>query len=346
MSDQATVKMDMVLPSGIAQAAEAARAATAAGADGLWARETGNDPFLDLATVVSASSGHRVGTNVAVAFARSPFVTAAAAWELQLHSKGNFALGLGTQVKAHIKNRFGMPYHSPAMKLREYCQAIRWIWKVFRDGPRGDFEGEFYQLRGSTFTPYFTPPHSPDADPPILLAAMNPRNCETVGLLGDGIVVHPLHSVDYLKDRLFPQVEAGLRQSDRSWSDIEIVCPVLVALGKEHEELRKRKELARASIAFYGSTRTYSSVLDAHGRPGLALELHELQSAGRRREMAALIDDELLERFVVVGTPTQVAAELRRRYEGVAQRVYVSNPESASTPLLHEVFSSFRAARS
>ncbi|MCA9870392.1 MAG: LLM class flavin-dependent oxidoreductase, partial [Anaerolineae bacterium] len=45
--------------------------------------------------------------------------TAYLAWDLQAASDGRFILGLGTQVQAHIERRFGMPWGSPAARLRE-----------------------------------------------------------------------------------------------------------------------------------------------------------------------------------------------------------------------------------
>jgi alkanesulfonate monooxygenase SsuD/methylene tetrahydromethanopterin reductase-like flavin-dependent oxidoreductase (luciferase family) len=41
------------------------------------------------------------------------------AWTLQKLSSGRFTLGLGTQVKAHVERRFGMPWTPAAPWMRE-----------------------------------------------------------------------------------------------------------------------------------------------------------------------------------------------------------------------------------
>ena len=56
-----------------------------------------------------------IGTSVSIAFARSPFVTAMTAWTMQKLANGRFELGLGSQVGAHIRRRFGLPSH-PAVR--------------------------------------------------------------------------------------------------------------------------------------------------------------------------------------------------------------------------------------
>jgi alkanesulfonate monooxygenase SsuD/methylene tetrahydromethanopterin reductase-like flavin-dependent oxidoreductase (luciferase family) len=59
------------------------RAAERIGFDGLWSTEVNRDPFLPLAIAAEKSTTLRLGTGVAVAFARSPMTTALAANDLQ-----------------------------------------------------------------------------------------------------------------------------------------------------------------------------------------------------------------------------------------------------------------------
>ena len=100
------------------------------GYDGLFTAETTNDPFLDLAFPAVETTKPTLGNNLAIAFARSPYVTAVNAWQLQQASKGRFVLGLGTQVKGHIERRFGMPWESPGPKFREYVVALKELFAL------------------------------------------------------------------------------------------------------------------------------------------------------------------------------------------------------------------------
>ena len=68
----------------------------ALGYDGLVVEETKDDPFQVMALAAHATTTLRLGTSVAMAFPRSPTVTAMAAWTLQKLSGGRFTLGLGS----------------------------------------------------------------------------------------------------------------------------------------------------------------------------------------------------------------------------------------------------------
>ena len=64
--------------------------------------ETVHDPFVVAALCIANSSRLVVRTNVALAFIRSPLLTAYAAWDLSGLSAGRFQLGLGSQVRQKI----------------------------------------------------------------------------------------------------------------------------------------------------------------------------------------------------------------------------------------------------
>ena len=100
-------------PRDIRLIAEDARRAEALGYDGVITEETKEDPYIVMALAAQATSRVSLATAVAVAFPRSPTVTAHSAWSLQKLSRGRFVLGLGSQVKGHIERRFGMKW-SPA----------------------------------------------------------------------------------------------------------------------------------------------------------------------------------------------------------------------------------------
>jgi hypothetical protein len=103
------------------------------GYDGLVVEETKHDPFILLALAAQTRT-LKLGTSVAIAFPRSPTVTAMSAWTLQKLSRGCFTLGLGTQVKAHIERRFGMPWTPAGPWMREYVSAVRAVWDCWQNG--------------------------------------------------------------------------------------------------------------------------------------------------------------------------------------------------------------------
>src|SRR3954470_23355132 len=103
----------------IAQVAADAARAEALGYDGILTEETKDDPFIVMALAAQATTRVSLATAVAVAFPRSPTITAMTAWTLQRLSRGRFTLGLGSQVKGHIERRFGMRWSAPGPWMRD-----------------------------------------------------------------------------------------------------------------------------------------------------------------------------------------------------------------------------------
>ncbi len=62
-------------------------------------------------------------------------------------------------------------------------------------------------------------------------------------------------------------------------------------------------------------------MLAAHGWEALQPEANRLSREGKWAEMAALVDDEILHTFAIVGEPGQVARQLVERFDGRVERV-------------------------
>ncbi len=290
------------------------------GFSGLWFTEGGRTAYLGCGAVALATSTISIGTAVAVAFPRSPMITAKTAWELADATGGNFVLGLGTQVKAHVERRYSSAYAQPGPRLREYVLALRAIFDSFQNGTPLDFSGEFYNftignLGVWTGGPIATP------DVPIYLAAVRPWMLRMTGEVADGLHVHPFHSRRYLDEVIRPNVAAGAEAAGREPDDVKLVCPVLTIVGDTEEEREHWRKRARFQIAFYGSTRTYAGVFETHGWHGVAEHLHALQRAGDVAGMAEAVTDDMLDVFAVTASWDELAGKVLERYAGAADRV-------------------------
>lgn len=307
---------------------ESARKMEAIGYDCLWTSETQHDPFLPLAVAATATSSIKLGTSIAVAFPRSPMITAYTAWDIQKASEGRFILGLGSQVRAHNQRRFSVKFESPGPKLREAVLALRAIWECWQKGTPLRFKGEFYNF--DLMTPFFNP--GPIAHPkiPVFVAGVNKYMCRMAGEVCHGLHVHPFHTTKYLREYVHPAVEEGLRSSGRSRSDFEYATASFVVVGNTEQERAKQTEAVRQRIAFYASTRTYEPVLASHGWESVGPELHQKSVDGDWKGMARLITDEMLDVIVVSGTYETIGAKLRERYEGLLDRVSLYQPYEAA----------------
>ncbi|MGQ0837181.1 LLM class F420-dependent oxidoreductase [Actinokineospora sp.] len=325
----------------VAQAAAAIAAAERAGYDGAWVAETQHDPFLALAVAAPMTERIELVTGIAVAFARNPMTVAVQANDLQLLSGGRFVLGLGSQIRPHITKRFGMPWSSPAARMREFVLAVRAIWHAFETGERLGFTGEFYTH--TLLTPFFNPGPNPHGNPKVYLAAVGERMTEVAGEVADGLLCHSFCTERYLREVTLPALERGRAKAGKPLAGFEISGPSFVATGASDAEVEESVAAVRKQIAFYGSTPAYRAVLDLHGWGELQDELNALSKRGRWDEMAGLIDDDVLTAFAVVGDPARVADEITRRYGDVAYRMTLTAAHAPDPARWAPVFEALRS---
>jgi probable F420-dependent oxidoreductase len=304
--------LDADLP--LADAAATAREAEAAGVAGLWTTETKHDPFLPLLAAATATTRIELGTAVAVAFARSPLVTATTAWDLARVSGGRFILGLGSQVRAHVERRFGMPWSGrPVAQMREYVAVVRAAWSAWQHGTRPSFRGDTYRF--TLMTPFFDPGPIEHPHVPVYLAAVGAGMVRLAGEVADGLIVHPLHSRSYLEDVIVPTLATATADAGRDAASGSVSASVIVATNDE--EVAE----ARRTIGFYASTPTYRGLLERHGWRSEADALASHARHGRWDEMPAVVSDAMLDAFTVVAEPGDVRAALERRADGLLDRV-------------------------
>lgn len=314
------MKIDTLMSAGAPATVSAhAREFEARGFDCVWTFEAVSDAFLPLAHAAAATTRLEIGTNIAVAFARSPFSMAQIAWDLQRDSNGRFRLGLGTQVRAHIERRFSMPFDHPAARVTDYIRCVRAVWDTFQNDARPAYEGPFYRFK--VINPFFNPGPIEHPNIPIYLAGVNPRMCQAAGEVADGFHVHPMHSAGYLRDVVRPALDEGARKSGRTVADLELYSPVFVIAGETQAEMDAMEQVVRRQAAFYGSTPSYAAVLEYHGHGDLGRTLNGLMREGRMDDMAAAIPEDLLEHIAIIDKPAAIGRRLRERYDGVLDRV-------------------------
>ena len=291
----------------------------AQGFDCIWTFEAMSDPFIPLAHAAAATSKIEIGTNIAVAFARSPFSMAQIAWDLQRDSEGRFHLGLGTQVRAHVERRFSADFDHPAARIVDYIKCLRAIWDCFQNGSKPSYDGRFYKFK--LMNPFFNPGPLDHPLIPVYLAGVNARMCRAAGEAADGFHVHPMHSPGYVRDIIKPSIAEGAKLVGRDPSSVALYAPVFTITGDTQAQFDEMERTVRGQISFYGSTPSYSAVLEYHGYPDLGRQLNTLMREGKVKEMAAAIPDALLEHLAVIGKPSEIGTIMRERSEGLLDRV-------------------------
>jgi len=295
-----------------------------AGFESCWAAETTNTAFVAASIAIQNTSKIKVGTAIALAFPRSPTITAMTAADLNELSGGRFLLGLGSQVKRVNENRFGVKFEHPAPKLREYAQAMRVFWAANR-GDDVTFEGEFYKLTQPVFGGR-RQPEPPDV--PIYFAAVNKLMARYCGEVADGLLGHPLASTKYLAEVIRPAIARGADKTGRKAEDVNLTASPLISISDDVDMARREVKL---QIAFYATTRTYTPILELHDRASIVPDLRAAFERKDKDAMVALIDDDLCDAIAVAGPADEVRDKVKE-WEPVADRLMVAGPWYGPTP--------------
>jgi probable F420-dependent oxidoreductase len=284
------------------------------GFNALWTTETMHDPFLPGALIAEHTQTLGFGTAVAIAFARSPANLAYTAWDLAQASSGRFILGLGTQVKAHIERRYGMPWpESVVGKLREQIEAIHALWNTWQTNQPLSFHSEHYRL--NLMSPFFNPGPIKNPAIPIYIAGVNTGLARLAGEVAQGFHAHPFHTARYLHEVILPAIEQGAVKAGRTRGEVAVSTAAFVVTSPEEEYF------VRTQIAFYASTPSYRPVMALHGWEEVAQQLSALAAKGQWTDMAGLINDDILKECAVIASPTDLPAALNERYMGLVDRL-------------------------
>jgi probable F420-dependent oxidoreductase len=318
--------------------ADLARLAEDGGYESVWVAETAYSAFVQAALVCDATSTIKVGTNIALAFPRSPTITAMTARDLAELSGDRFILGLGSQVKRVNEERFSTAFEHPAPKMAEYVEVVREVLRTFA-GEKVDHEGRFYNV---TMNPF--PGAGSVGDVPIYIAAVNTKMIEASGRVADGVLGHPLTSPKYITEVVRPALETAAKEAGREASDVSLTNSVILQLNEDRERARFEAAL---QIAFYSTTRTYTPVLALHGFDDRVPAIREAFGRGDLAEMANLALP-MVDTYAIAGPEDECRARLAE-FDGIIDRVviggaWVGPDQEAIAENYRRILSTFRPA--
>jgi probable F420-dependent oxidoreductase len=297
-----------------------------AGFDAVWVAETGQSAIVQAAVVAQATERVQVGTNIVLAFPTAPAMMGLQAWDLGELSGGRFTIGLGSQVKRIIQDRFGVDFRPAAQRMREYVEAMHTTWDMHTGRSGEPYEGELYQVRhpGVTGTDYAKGTDLPD--PPVYVAGVGPLMVAGAAAVADGLLGHPFTSDRYIETVVHDRIGVGLEEAGRDRGEFSLSQGLIVAVSEDAQEAR---EWAKQQIAFYGTTPNYRAVFESYGDEHLMGPLRDQFSRDKRdiEALRALVPEEAVDRYAVAGTADEVrdrVADLDGR--GLADHWVIGGP--------------------
>lgn len=305
--------------------AETVRRLEDRGIAGVAVPQVYGSPFAPLAAVAAVTTRLELATGIAIGLTRSPFETAVTALDLDHLSKGRFILGLGTGPKHWTNGYFGMPYDKPVSRLREVVQIVRHVEDGARSGDMPAWEGRFYRLTFDAFQPV-PPPYRERI--PVWIAALRQRMCELTGEVADGLIGHPVWSVEWALGQAQESLAVGAARTGRDPAKIHFQPWVTASIAADEKTALQD---AKPWLAFYSGFSQYHSYFEAHGFGAEARTIQEASKTMDCVEAARFVPDEMVKTFGAHGTPDQV----RERVEPLWRRadsMLVVPPNWGMTP--------------
>jgi probable F420-dependent oxidoreductase len=304
-----------------------AQKAEAEGLEGVFVPQVLGPPWSTLAVAASHTQQLKVASGIAIAAARSPFETAMAAIDMDRISEGRFVLGLGASVQAWTCDLFGAPEHKPLAHLRETVAAVRHIVRgAHKEEELEPFHGQYYKGDFSSLQPQHPPVRE---EIPIWLAALRSPAVRLAAEIGDGLMGHPIWSIDWAIEKIQPEIAKGLALGGRKREDLELSLWFWCAPNTDEAEAI---EDARTTVAFYASFEQYESFFAAHG---FRDEARRAQAVGRERDIMTrpdVVSDEMVRTFVLCGKPDAIRERLDRAW-AIADSLVVIPPAYGIDPL-------------
>lgn len=298
-----------------------ARRAERAGAEVIWVPELHRSATVQAAGLATATERARIGIGIALAFTRSPMITALEALDIDELSGGRLLLGLGSGVQRLNEDWHNARFGKPVAHLGETVRNIREFWRSASSGEPIDLPGEWepMHIRG-----YQRPFSQARVEIPVYLAAMGPAMTRLAGAIADGWISHELCSPRYLTERILPELEAGIARTEgKKRADLDVVVSACCSVADDTGTAVGR---VSGLVGFYASVRTYADFFSFHGLADQQQRVIEAFRSGKGADhLSAAVTPEMVNALTVAGSRDH-AAERIAQYEGLADSIKLSPP--------------------
>lgn len=261
--------------------------------------------YVTLAEMAAATTTARVGTGVAYAFARSPFIHASAMRHVDKLAPGRTFLGLGAGTRRMNEDWFSVPADRPLGRMADMVGAVRAYLTAPNRRPVRH-EGEFYPIDATIMAPVLGP-----LDVPIVLGAFNPGMLRVAGRVADGIIGHGLFTDRWWEEVVDPNLASGAEDAGRDPGDVKRWGWVITSVD-DADPARAERD-ARLMVGFYVTVKTYDSLTSIHGWEEGVAEIRAAFRSGDFDAMAAAVPAGMLEATAIFGTTAEARDRLAAR---------------------------------
>lgn len=274
------------------------------GFEGAFATQVYGPPFVPLAAASTVTRKLMLGTGIAIAATRSPMETAMAIMDLDRISQGRAILGLGSSISSWTSGVFGTPDIKPLAHLRDTVAAIRHIEAGAHLG-LAPYDGTYFKA-GFEAMLQTAPPCRKKI--PIWIAALREKLVRLSAEIADGVIGHPMWSIDWTVNHMAPAYLDELHKQGRDRKDVCVSIWPWVAINDDKAEAIAD---ARSTVAYYASAVQYESFFEMNG---FGAEARACQAGiDASKDISTFehhVTDAMVETFVATGSIKAVAATL------------------------------------
>jgi 5,10-methylenetetrahydromethanopterin reductase len=264
-----------------------------------------SNAYLSLAEMAANTTTAKVGTGVAYAFARSPFVHASAMRHADRLAPGRTFLGLGSGTRRMNEDWFAAPADRPLGRMADLVGAVSAYLRAPNRKPV-HHEGEFYPIDATIMAPVLG-----TIDVPIVLGAFNQGMVRVAGRVADGIIGHGLFTDRWWDEVVDPGLAEGAAAAGRDASGLLRWGWVITSVD-DADPARAERD-ARLMVGFYVTVKTYDSLIDLHGWGPAVGEIRSAFRAGDMDAMADAVPSDMLEAIAVFGTTAEARDRMAAR---------------------------------
>ena len=288
------MKLSMMInyAGGFKQAVDQVVALEKVGLDQVWIAEAYSfDAVSQVGYLAAKTERVEIGTGILNVYSRTAALMAMTAAGCDHISDGRFILGLGASGAQVIEGFHGMPYEKPMVRIKEYIEACRMIWKreepfnyqgqvVQAPLPQGQGLGLGKELKIIN--------HPVRSEIPVWWASLKDRSVEATAEMADGWL-----PIMFIPEK-FQQVwgnslKAGTAKRDPSRKVLDIAAGGMLAIGDEFvgETRTKLLDYARPNMALYvggmgaRGKNFYNDICRAYGYEEEAVNVQDLYRSCR-----------------------------------------------------------------
>jgi len=146
-------------------------------------------PWMNIAAASLAAPALHFSTGIAIAFARSPMISAEIAWELAQNTRGKFPSRPGQPGEGPYRPPLRQPVRQAGGPDEDYVQAVKPACRLPPEGPL-QHDGRYYS--SACLTEQWTPPRHDYEDVKVDISAVGPIMVRVRRRGGGRHPVHPM----------------------------------------------------------------------------------------------------------------------------------------------------------